>query len=81
MSPVTSDLVKSKIKEKLYHHFEGTTTTICLLKLENGYSVTGKSSCIEDVDFDHELGRKFAFEDAFKKIFELEGYLFREKTQ
>lgn len=81
MSPVTLDYVKSKIKEEMYHHFEGTTTTVCLLKLENDYTVTGVSACIIDADYNQELGRKYAFEDAIKKIFDVEAYLFRENNK
>ncbi len=62
-----------------YHVFPGTTVTVCLLKLRNGYSVVGKSACVSQENFNEELGRKIAREDARDKIWALEGYLLADK--
>ena len=51
------------------------TTTVCCLKLKNGFTVTGESACASPENFDEEIGRKIARENARKKIWMLEGYL------
>ena len=53
--------------------------TICVLVLKNGYTVVGKSACASPENFNAELGRKIAREDARKQIWALEGYLLRSK--
>jgi len=52
--------------------------TFCVLVLRNGSAVTGESACVSRENFDAELGRKIARENAISKIWPLEGYLLRE---
>lgn len=61
-----------------YHRFNGTTTTICCLYLENGFTVTGESACASSDNFDEEIGKKIACQNAREKIWQLEGYLLRQ---
>lgn len=61
-----------------YHVFPGTTVTVCCLTLKNGYTVIGESACASPENFDEELGRKIAYENARNKIWQLEGYLLRQ---
>lgn len=53
--------------------------TICVLVLRNGFTVVGKSACVSPENFDAELGRKIAREDARSQIWALEGYMLRSK--
>jgi hypothetical protein len=53
--------------------------TICVLTLNNGYTIIGKSACASPENYDPELGRKIAREDARRQIWALEGYLLRSK--
>jgi hypothetical protein len=53
--------------------------TICILVLKNGFTVVGKSACASPENFDRELGRKIAREDAKRQIWPLEGYLLKDK--
>jgi len=76
---VTSDHIESVIHSEQYHLFPGTTLTVCALTLENGYIVVGESACASPENFDADIGRKIARQDAFNKIWALEGYLLREK--
>uniref|UniRef100_UPI0004819633 Gp49 family protein n=1 Tax=Photobacterium halotolerans TaxID=265726 RepID=UPI0004819633 len=67
----------------MYHHFEGTTTTVCALFLPNGYQVAiGMSACVVPADFNAEMGRKYSLLDAVKKaetkLWELEGYCLKK---
>lgn len=53
--------------------------TFCVLVLENGFTVTGESAPASPKNFDEELGRKIARQNAVSKVWLLEGYLLREK--
>jgi hypothetical protein len=53
--------------------------TFCVLVLKNGFTVTGESACASPENFDAEIGRKIARENAKQKIWVLEGYLLRQK--
>lgn len=72
-------LIDATIAAEQYHVFPGSTTTICLLSLKNGYSVIGESACASPENFDAELGRKIALDNARNKIWALEGYLLRQR--
>ena len=47
--------------------------------LRNGYSTIGESAAVSLANFDKEIGRKIARENARDKIWALEGYLLKEK--
>lgn len=79
MNRVTEDAIKSKIKGEVYIVMPDARTTLCQLTLENGYTVNGTSACVDQNNFDLNTGRKIAFDDAFNKIWPLEGYLLAEK--
>lgn len=53
--------------------------TFCVLELRNGFTVTGESACASPENFDAEIGRKIARENARQKIWPLEGYLLKQK--
>lgn len=55
------------------------TLTFCVLSLRNGFMVTGESACASPENFDAEIGRKIARDNAVQKIWALEGYLLKEK--
>lgn len=75
---VTKYQIESRIKSAEYSIHAGSTLTICVLTLENGFTVVGKSACAHAGNFNKELGEKIAYDDAFKQIWALEGYLLRE---
>ncbi len=53
--------------------------TFCVLVLRNGFTVTGESACASAENFDAELGRKIARQQAVEKIWPLMGYELRSK--
>jgi hypothetical protein len=55
------------------------TLTFCVLVLKNGFTVTGESACASPENFDAEIGRKIAYDNARNKIWALEGYLLKER--
>lgn len=53
--------------------------TLAILTLENGFILVGKSTPADPENFNQELGKKFAYEDAVRQAWQLEAYLLREK--
>ena len=53
--------------------------TFCVLVLKNGFTVTGESACASPENFDAEIGRKIARENAVGKVWPLMGYELRSK--
>jgi hypothetical protein len=76
---ITPSRLDEVIVSEQYHVFPNTTFTSCLLTLENGYTVLGESACASPENFNAELGRKIARENAKNKIWQLEGYLLKQK--
>lgn len=76
---VTPLSIESVIIGEDYYVFPGTTLTICLLKLRNGFNVTGEAACASPENFNAELGRSIARDNAKQKIWSLEGYLLRQR--
>lgn len=76
---VTPEHLESVISSEQYHVFPNTTFTACLLTLANGYTVIGESACASPENFDAALGRKIARENAKNKIWQLEGYLLKQR--
>lgn len=72
---LTPDFIDAQIISEQYYTFPGTTTTVCLLTLQNGFSVTGKSDATSPENFDKQIERYTARRNARDKIWSLEGYL------
>lgn len=53
--------------------------TFCVLVLKNGFTVTGESACASPENFDAEIGRKIARQNAVQKIWPLMGYALKQK--
>jgi hypothetical protein len=53
--------------------------TFCVLILRNGFTVTGESACASPENFDAEIGRKVARENAKQKLWPLLGYELKSK--
>lgn len=61
------------------HHESLGLLTFCVLVLKNGFTVTGESACASPENFDAELGRKIARQNAISKVWPLMGYALREQ--
>lgn len=55
--------------------------TVCELTLRNGFTVRGESAVISIENFSAEIGQKVSRDNARNKVWELEGYLLRERLQ
>lgn len=78
---VTPGQIEALMQKVSYHvHVvDGTTTTIAVAIMDNDFTLaTGLSACASPENFDEELGRKIAIDDAATKarneLWKLEGY-------
>ncbi len=53
--------------------------TFCVLELCNGFTVTGESACASPENFNVEIGRRIARENAVTKLWPLLGFRLRDK--
>ena len=51
--------------------------TFCVLRLRNGFTVTGESACASPENFNAKIGRQIARDNAVAKIWPLMGYELR----
>lgn len=77
---VTLDSMLTRIKEEDYISPSiAPHLTLCILLLDNGYLLVGKSVPADPENFDREIGRRFAREDAIRSMWPLEAYALRER--
>ena len=76
---VTLDALKANIVKEDFHVFPGSQLTVCVLTLQNGFTVTGESACADPAMFNAEIGKKIARENAEQKIWPLMGYALKEE--
>ena len=73
----TWDSARAKIEEEIPQSL--AVMTICVLVLRNGFTVTGESVCASFENFDAELGRKIARQNAINKVWPLMWYELHSK--
>lgn len=76
---LTPNAIDAAIRSEQYHVFDNTTLTVCCLTLRNGFTVTGESAAASPANFDAEIGREIARQNARDKIWALEGYLLKQR--
>lgn len=73
---VTEKSITNKIAAVDYSHH--ATTTVCFITMNNGFKFVGTSTPASPANYRDELGKKYAYDNAFKQIWTHEGYLLRE---
>lgn len=53
--------------------------SICLVVMNNGFIIIGKSAPASPENFNAELGRKLAYEDAIRQLWPLMGFALRDR--
>ena len=76
---ITLEHIQSKIKSESYIVLPDGRSTLCMLVMENGFTIKGLSACVDQANFDMNMGRKIALEDAIRQIWPLEGYLLAQR--
>lgn len=77
MEKLTIDYLNGLVKKADYVH-QGTLT-ICAITLCNGFQLVGTSACVSESTFDAKIGEEMAYKKAFEKLWELEGYLLKQR--
>ena len=72
MNKLTDASIDALISEM--HFLKHKTLTVCVLTLTNGTMVTGESNVIDPANYDADEGEHYAWKDARRKIWKLEGY-------
>jgi succinyl-CoA synthetase alpha subunit len=67
------------VGENVPHVPELDLLSICILVMQNGFTVIGKSAPASAENFNADLGRKFAYEDAIRQLWPLMGFALRDK--
>lgn len=52
--------------------------TFCVLTLDNGFTVVGKSACADPGAFDADIGRQLARNDAIRQVWSYLGFRLRD---
>ena len=71
---VTNEDITRAIVKTDYVTLPDGRTTICMLTLDNEFTVRGESSCVCAENFNAALGRDIALEDARRKVWPLLGF-------
>lgn len=72
------EFLKSQIDKVEYTQLTGTLTH-CAITLKNGFVVTGESSCVDEKQFNEEIGQKIAYDNAFEKLWQLYGFWLKQE--
>ena len=68
--------------DRMMHYDDQTSLnvlTVCLIVMTNGFTIIGKAAPASPANFDAELGKKLAYEDAVRQIWPLMGFSLRDK--
>lgn len=77
---VTPEYIKSRITNAVFIRI-GETVTHCRIILDNGFSVSGESACVNPENYNQEIGEKIAYDNAFRLLWPLFGFLLAEKNK
>jgi hypothetical protein len=77
---VTPEYMKSRITSTVFTRI-GETVTHCRVVLDNGFSVSGESACVNVANYNQQIGEKIAYDNAFRQLWPLFGFLLAEKNK
>lgn len=75
---VTEESIRAKIASVEFVRV-GDQGTLCVITMRNGWTSTGFSAPADARNFDEEVGKRYAYDHAFRPLWQLEGYLLRER--
>lgn len=74
---VTEDTINSRITNTTFNRVT-PTVTIAIIQLDNGFQVTGESACVNEANYNQQIGETIAHRNAFGKLWCLFGFLLAE---
>jgi hypothetical protein len=72
---ITKEIIESQIKTVDYYSDSKSSIIFCFIRMKSGWVQDGSSACINIEVYNVEKGRELAYQDAFNKLYRLEGYL------
>ena len=80
---VTKEYMESRIEDVQFVKMHEASrkdnlTTVCTIYLDNGYTVSGESACVNPANYDFDIGKKVAYDNAINKLWPLFGFLLAE---
>ena len=75
---VTQEYMESRIASKEFIRV-GKKGTVCSITMDNGYEVYGESACVNPENYNQEIGERIAYDNAFRQLWPLFGFLLAEK--
>ena len=75
------DDIDDMISQIQYHQFEGTNTIVCCITLTNNFNIIGSSAPVSPENFNADICKELAFQNARNQIWKFEEYLLNQKLQ
>jgi hypothetical protein len=76
---VTEQSIWDKIDTTNYIEDPATALTVCIIRMQNGFAFIGHSAAASPENYNQEIGRKIAHDNAFRQIWSHEGYLLKDR--
>lgn len=71
-------MLEANVSGELFLH-PLPTLTLCILVLQNGFTVVGESACASPENYDRKIGERIAKQNAMQKIWPLMGYELKQR--
>ena len=79
MNKLTEEFLESQIKNVTYTRLTGTLTH-CAITVKYGFVFTGESACVDESNYEREIGEKIAYDNAFEKMWMPYGFYLKQKN-
>jgi hypothetical protein len=77
---VTKESIEERI-ERVSYTVMDDIMTVCVITMRNGFKALGSAVPADPRNYDADVGKRYAFEDAFKGLWRVEGYLLCERLR
>ena len=74
---ITKEFLEDQIQTIKYHYLT-KRMTVCIITTSCGYEFLGKSACVDEDNFDAEIGQQVSYENAFDSMWEPYGLALRQ---
>lgn len=79
MKSITKEFLESEIIDVSYNRLNGTITH-CAITVKSGFVFTGESACVSAENFNEELGKEIAYDNAFDKMWLPYGFWLKQQA-